>query len=307
MNFNRREFVAAGIAASSAIAVSQAQGQATAAPASAVTASTLTIESPNPRIRKLVFSNPPANLIVPETVTQLHGAIRDFSKDPAVQVVIITSSVPRFYFNHFDLRQAAKFPVLPGAEATPAWVDLVLSLSKAPFISIASIRGRTRGGGNELALACDLRYASKEQALFSQPEVGTGIIPGGGGSERLPRLVGRDRALEAILGSQDYNAETAERYGWITRALPDAELDRFVDEMAMRLASFDKGALAAAKEQVNRASLPPDADIRAAYAEYTRSLGAPGVGPRLQRLGGFIAEKGLDVELRLGDYLGPNP
>ncbi|WP_328437308.1 enoyl-CoA hydratase/isomerase family protein [Streptomyces sp. NBC_00444] len=111
-------------------------------------------------------------------------------------------------------------------------------MTKAPFISIAAIRGRTRGGGNELALACDLRYASREQALFGQPEVASGLLPGGG-SERLPRLIGRDRALEAILGSDDYDADLAERYGWITRALPDAELDSFVEGMAARLASFD--------------------------------------------------------------------
>lgn len=306
MNLNRREFVAAAsVAASTVLLSNPAHAQASSTHGAKEMTSTLTIEAPTPKIRKLAFSNPPANLIVPETVTQLHDAIKSFSNDPAVQVVIITSSVPRFFFNHFDLRQAAKFPVLPGVEATPAWVDLVVSLSKAPFVSIASIRGRTRGGGNELSLACDLRYASKEQAFFSQPEVGTGIVPGGGGSERLPRLVGRDRALEAILGSQDYDADTAERYGWITRALPDADLDRFVDTMAARFASFDKAALVAAKEQVNRASLPPDSDLRAAYTEYSRSLTGPCVGPRLQRLGKFVAEKGLDVELRLGDYLGP--
>ncbi len=140
--------------------------------------SKLSIEAPTPKIRRLVFSNPPVNLIVPETVTQLHDAIKALSNEPSVQVVIITSSNQNFFLNHFDLRQAHKFPVLSGVEATPAWVDLVISLSKAPFVSIAAIRGRTRGGGNELSLACDLRYASKELALFSQPEVGTGILPG---------------------------------------------------------------------------------------------------------------------------------
>ena len=187
----------------------------------------------------------------------------------------------------------------------PVWVDLVLRLSKAPFISIASIRGRTRGGGNELTLACDLRYASREHALFGQPEVGAGILPGGGGSERLPRLIGRDRALEAILSSDDYDADLAERYGWVTRAIADAELDRFVDSMASRLASFDKPALAAAKAQVNRATLPPDADLRAAYAEYVNSLTWPGFGARRPRFAKLVAEKGLeDVERRLGYYIG---
>jgi enoyl-CoA hydratase/carnithine racemase len=195
--------------------------------------------------------------------------------------------------------------MLPGADSMPVWVDLVLRLSKAPFISIASIRGRTRGGGNELTLACDLRYASREHALFGQPEVGVGILPGGGGSERLPRLIGRDRALEAILSSDDYDADLAERYGWVTRAIADAELDRFVDSMASRLASFDKPALAAAKAQVNRATLPPDADLRAAYAEYVNSLTWPGFGARRPRFAKIVAEKGLEeVERRLGYYIG---
>lgn len=267
--------------------------------------SAVTIESPSEKVRKIVFSNLPANLIAPETVTQLHEAVVRLSNDPAVQVVVIASSVTGFFFNHFDLRQAANFPRLSDSDATPTWVDLVMRLSKAPFVSIAEIRGRTRGGGNELSLACDLRYASKEMAFFSQPEVGTGIVPGGGGSERLPRLIGRDRALEAILTSLDYDADTAERYGWITRALPDTELDGFVDTLAARLSSFDKSALIAAKEQVNRATLPPDSDLRSAYAEYSRSLANPGLGMRMQRLGSLMATNGLDVEMRLGEYLGP--
>jgi enoyl-CoA hydratase/carnithine racemase len=187
----------------------------------------------------------------------------------------------------------------------PTWVDFVVRLSKAPFISIASIRGRTSGGGDELALACDLRYASREHAVFGQPDVGTGILPGGGGSERLPRLIGRDRALEVILSSDDYDADLAERYGWVTRTMADADLDRFVDGIAARLASFDKQALAAAKAQVNRATLPPDADLLAAYGEFATSLTWPGYQARLPQLGKLFAEIGLDeVERRLGYYIG---
>jgi len=277
---------------------------------SPVPGASITVEVVSPKIRKVVFANPPANLIVPDVVSRLHEVVKSLSEDPAVQVVIFTSGTPRFFYNHFDLRQATRFPSVPGDESTPAWVDLVVRLTKAPFISIAEVRGRTRGGGNELSLAMDLRYASKEQAFFAQPEVGTGIIPGGGGSERLPRLIGRDRALEAILASQDYDAETAEQFGWITRAVPDAELDRVVNAMAIRLASFDKGALMAAKAQINRATLPPDADLRSAYMEYTRSLANPGLRERMTRLGRVVSDKGLDVELRLGDYLesiGPLP
>lgn len=265
---------------------------------------TIAMERLTPRICRITFSNPPANLIVPDTVSRLHEVVTQMSEDPQVQVAIFTSSTPDFFFNHFDLGQASEFPVLPDADSTPTWVDLVIRLTKAPFVSIASIRGRTRGGGNELALACDLRYASREHAVFGQPEVGTGILPGGGGSERLPRLVGRDRALEVILSSNDYDSDLAERYGWVTRAIPDAELDRFVDGVASRLASFDKAALAGAKAQVNRASLPPDADLRAAYTECMNSLTWAGFQARAPQFGKRVAEKGLyDMELRLGDYI----
>jgi enoyl-CoA hydratase/carnithine racemase len=310
MKLNRREFiVTAGVTALASSSSKEASSQTNPSrsdPERKMTqTSTISLELPTPKICKVIFSNPPVNLIVPETVSRLHEVVKELSEDAQVQVVIFTSSVSDYFFNHFNLAEAGKFPLLPGAESMPVWVDLVLRLSKAPFISIASIRGRTRGGGNELTLACDLRYASREHALFGQPEVGSGILPGGGGSERLPRLIGRDRALEAILSSDDYDADLAERYGWVTRAIADAELDSFVDSMAARLASFDKSALAAAKAQVNRATLPPDADLRAAYAEYVNSLRWPGFQARRPRFAKIVAEKGLEeMERRLGYYIG---
>ncbi|WP_406430037.1 enoyl-CoA hydratase/isomerase family protein [Streptomyces sp. NBC_00631] len=266
--------------------------------------STISVERLTPGIRTITFSNPPVNLIVGETVYRLVEVVTELSEDPQVQVAVFTSSTPGYFFNHFDLDRVADFfPSDP--EATPAWIDLVIRLSTAPFISIASIRGRTRGGGDELALACDLRYASREHAVFGQPEVGGGILPGGGGTEHLPRLIGRDRALEAILSSDDYDADTAERYGWVTRTVADAELDGFVDGMATRLASFDKAALAAAKAQVNRATLPPDADLRAAYTQFLSSLTWPGPQAFQSRFEKLLAEKGPEeLELRLGHYLG---
>ena len=266
---------------------------------------TVSLERLSPHIAKVTFSNPPANLIVPETVSWLHDRVVELSQDPDIKVVLFTSSLADFFFNHFDLAHARDFPVLPGANAKPAWTDLVLRLTEAPFVSIAAIRGRTRGGGNELMLAFDLRYASREKAIFGQPEVGTGILPGGGGSERLPRQIGRDRALEAILSSDDYDADQAEKWGWVTRALPDAELDGFVEKLAARLASFDKQALAAGKAQINRASLPPQGDLLAAYGEYVGSLSWPGFQARMPGFGQRIAEKGLvEIELNLGAYIG---
>jgi enoyl-CoA hydratase/carnithine racemase len=266
--------------------------------------STLSLERTSPQIARITFANPPVNLITGETVRRLAEIVAELETDPEIQVVVFDSGVPDFFFNHFDLAAAADFPA-PGGNGTVAvWTDIVLKLTKAPYITIASIRGRTRGGGNELALAFDLRYASREKAIFGQPEVGSGLLPGGGGTERLPRATGRDRALEAILTSADYDAETAERWGWVTRALPDDELDAFADAIAARLASFDRTALASAKAMVNRASLPPDADLITAYREYEHSLTLPGFLTRAAGAQALAAQAGPDVEYRLGEYIG---
>lgn len=266
--------------------------------------STITFERTTPQIARITFANPPVNLVVGDTVRRLDEITRELETDPDIQVLVFDSSTPDFFFNHFDLAAAAEFPTPEGEGAVPIWTDIVLRLSKAAYITIASIRGRTRGGGNELTLALDLRYASRENAIFGQPEVGGALLPGGGGTERLPRFIGRDRALEVILSSDDYDADTAERWGWVTRALPDAELDGFVDTMAARLASFDRTSLASAKAMVNRASLPPDADLVTAYGEFERSLTLPGFLSRAEGFQAIAAQLGLDLEYKLGEYLG---
>lgn len=265
--------------------------------------STISVERLTPRIRQITFSNPPVNLIVGETVSRLVEVVTELSEDPQVHVVVFTSSTPGYFFNHFDLDRVADF-MPSGPETTPAWIDLVIRLSTAPFISIASVRGRARGGGDELALACDLRYASRERAVFGQSGAGGGILPGGG-TEHLPRFIGRDWALEAILSSNGYDADTAERCGWVTRTVADAELDGFVGGVATLLASFDKAALAAAKAQADRGTLPPDADVRVAYTQFLSSLTRPRAQAFLPQLEKLAAERGLEeLELRLGDCLG---
>ena len=265
--------------------------------------STIHYERTSPQVAKVTFANPPVNLIVGETVLRLIQIVEELATDPDIQVVVFDSATPDFFYNHFDLA-AADFPAPEDENAVPAWTNLVLALSKAPYITIASIRGRTRGGGNELALALDLRYASREKAIFGQPEVGSGLLPGGGGTERLPRAIGRDRALEAILTSDDYDADTAERWGWTTRTLPDSELDAFVDTIVRRLASFDRTSLASAKAQINRASLPPDADLIAAYGEFAHSLTLPGFLARAAGTQAIVEQAGIDFEYRLGHYIG---
>jgi enoyl-CoA hydratase/carnithine racemase len=262
------------------------------------------LERTSPRIARVTFSNPPVNLVVGSLVVRLAQIVGELETDPDIQVVVFDSDVPDFFVNHFNLAAVADFPD-PGPDGVPVWTGIVLKLTKAPYITVGVIRGRTRGGGNEFALALDLRYASLEKALFGQPEVGTAIVPGGGGTERLPRAIGRDRALEVILSSADYDADTAERWGWVTRALPDEDLDAYVDGIVTRLASFDRVALATAKSMVNRAVLPPDADLISAYDEYSRSLTLPGF--RSRSTGGqqpLDPKTAMDIEYRLGDYIG---
>jgi enoyl-CoA hydratase/carnithine racemase len=265
--------------------------------------STLVLERTSPRTARIRFSNPPVNLVIPETVVSLHRIIGELDADPDIQVVTFESDLDDFFFNHFDGAASADLPQPANEGDLPVWSEAVIRLSKASFVSIAVIRGRARGAGNELALAADLRYASREKAFFGQPEVGIGIVPGGGGSERLTRSIGRDRALEVILGSADYDAATAERWGWITRALPDAELDAFVDATVARLASFDPAALALAKNQVNRASLPPDGDIVAAYEEFAGTLTNPGFYARAMVLAALGEQHGIAIEYDLGRYI----
>ena len=189
-----------------------------------------------------------------------------------------------------------------GPTGLPTLIDTAIRLATTSVVTIAKIRGRNRGGGSEAALACDLRFASREKALFGQPEVGAGMFPGGGALERLPLLVGRARALEIILGSDDFDAETAAQYGWINRALPDDELDDFVDTFARRIASFDRPALAEAKRLVNRRTLPASEDLsRLRTVPHRLYLALPaGRGARLRRR---AAEVGPDFELRFGHYL----
>lgn len=268
------------------------------------TPTTIHLERTSPQVAKITFINPPVNLIVAETVIRLAEIVAELETDPDIQVVVFDSGVPDFFYNHFDLAAAAEFPAPDSADAVPVWTDIVLKLTKAPYITIGLIRGRTRGGGNELALAFDLRYASRENAMFGQPEVGSGLLPGGGGTERLPRAIGRSRALEVILTSADYDADTAERWGWITRAIPDNELDSFVDAIVSRLASFDRTTLASAKAMINRAVLPPDSDLITAYGEFANSLTLPGFLIRAAGTEAIVAQAGIDFEYRLGDYIG---
>jgi len=249
---------------------------------------------------RVTIGNPPINLVDYETLAELHALVCDLESSQEVKVVIFDSADPDFFLAHWDL--AAK-RADDTVDPPPTWTDISLRLARAPFVSIASIRGRTRGMGDEIALGFDMRFASIERAVFGQPEVGTGMIPGGGSLERLPLLVGRARALEIVLGADDYDAVTAERYGWINRALPDLELDAFVERLARRLASFDKPALAEAKRLLSRDAVPAADDLEASNEAFHGAFAWPGTRARVQAL----MKRGIgtrgELEMHFGEIL----
>src|SRR5215469_8194816 len=215
------------------------------------------IDRTYPGLWTITFSNPPINIFVPTTIVELGALMTEIDADPSVKVVVFQSANPDFFVAHLDVAKAAAQPEVLGL-----WRDFVLRLSSAPVVSIAKVRGRTRGIGNEFVLACDMRFASRQTAVFGQPEVGVGLIPGGGALEWLPRLVGRSRALEIVLSGDDFDADIAERYGWVNRTLDDDDLDSFVDTLVGRLTSFDRETLVAAKAQINRFGTPTAAELQ---------------------------------------------
>ncbi len=183
------------------------------------------------------------------------------------------------------------------------WRDFVLRLSSTPVVSIAKIRGRARGIGNEFVLACDMRFAGRQSALFGNPEVGVGLVPGGGALEWLPRLVGRSRALEIVLSADDFDADIAERYGWVNRTLDDDDLDSFVDALARRLASFDRETLAAAKAQINRFGTPTATELQSSIDVLFSTLASPSAQARRIKLRSMAYGVPSDFELNFGRYL----
>src|SRR5208282_1735389 len=195
---------------------------------------------------RVTFDIPPLNIFGPANILQLQQIVSAIETDDSVKVVVFDSAVEGFFLTHYDflarLEDSTKLPAGPtGLQPLP---DMFVRLSRADVVSISSIRGRATGVGSELALASDMRFASREKAILSQWEVGAGLVPGGGPMARLPRLIGRGRALEVLLGADDINGDLAELYGYVNRSLPDSELDSFVDKLAKRIASFDKQAIA---------------------------------------------------------------
>ena len=260
----------------------------------------------SPDYWRVTFDNPPLNLMGPEFVLELREIMTAIETDEQVKVVVFESAVEGFFLNHSDfLAKLEDLTNIPqGPTGLEAWPDILVRLTRAPVASIALIRGRATGNGSEIALACDMSFASREKAVLSQWEVGVGLVAGGGPMARLPRLMGRCRALEVLLGSDDIGGDLAQAYGYVNRSMPDAELDGFVDALATRIASFEKWAIANTKRLVNAASLPPDVEIAAGWDACIASIVRPAAQDRLKALFEQGFHKPGDAEDHLGSYLG---
>jgi enoyl-CoA hydratase/carnithine racemase len=259
----------------------------------------------SPAYWRITFNNPPLNVMGPQFVQEFREVVTAIEDDEQVKVVVFDSAVEGYFLNHSDF--LANFEDLKRIPAGPtgleAWPDGLVRLTRAPVVSIALIRGRATGNGSEIALASDMTFVSREKAVLSQWEVGIGLVAGGGPMARLPRLIGRGRALEVLLSSEDIGGELAEAYGYVNRALPDAELDGFVDALATRIAGFEKWAIANTKRLVN-ASLPPDVEIAAGWEACMASVGRPATQARIKAFFELGFHKPGEAEDRLGAYLG---
>jgi enoyl-CoA hydratase/carnithine racemase len=260
----------------------------------------------SPAYWRVTFDHPPLNTFGPDTIPQLNEIITAVESDEHLKVVVFDSAVEGFFLTHYDflakIEDTTSLP--PGPTGLQPLPDMLVRLSRAPVVSIASIQGRATGVGSELALACDMRFASREKAILSHFEVGAGIVPGGGPMARLPRLMGRGRALEVLLGADDIPGDLAERYGYVNRSFADSDLDAFVEALATRIASFDKRAISETKRFADVASLPPDFEIAPEWDVCFASIMRPAAQERIKKLMERGFHKPGDVEERLGYHVG---
>jgi enoyl-CoA hydratase/carnithine racemase len=258
-----------------------------------------------PAYWKVVFDYPPFNILDATIFEGLQDLLVRMNTSQTLRIVVFESASPDFYLAHFDLTgKTGNITTAVGPSGLPILTDTFVGLTKSPVVSIAKIRGCVRGGSSEFVLACDMRFASRENTRLGQPEVGVGVHPGGGGTERLPPLVGRGRALEIILGANDVDGDLAERYGYVNRALSDAELDSFVDGLARRIASFDRPAIAAAKRLVNEVSLPSVDRLLDAITSFGNALSWPETQQRVQTVLKLGLQRDVEFEKRWPEILG---
>ena len=262
----------------------------------------LRVDRRSPRYCRVTFDHPPINTITATTVVELAELVGLIEKDRDLNAVVFDSANSDFYLAHYDVEHDPGRTAALGVGPTGmhAWLDLLVRLSRAPVVSIASIRGRARGAGSEFVLACDLRFASRENTLLGQFEVGAGVVPGGGPMARLSRLVGRGRALEILLVADDVDGPRAEQYGYVNRVIADDRLDDVVDQMASRLARFAHDAIARTKSYVDRVTLPADSEFPPALADFFEMLGRPEQQAQSARLEALGLNVDSDLERSLG-------
>jgi enoyl-CoA hydratase/carnithine racemase len=249
---------------------------------------------------------PPMNLFGPELARDLGSRMHQAEADPSVSVLVFKSADPDYFISHVDLTRVKELRE-EAAKLDEKSVGLLFHhLSASRLVTIAQIEGRVRGIGSEFALACDMRFAARESAVFGQFEPSFGVIPGTGAVQHLTRLMGRARALEVMLSARDYDADLAERYGWINRALPAEELGEFVRSLAHRIAGFPAAGHIAIKDRVNAIALAPAEDFR----RDAEVFGAGLRNPEAQDLIQAAFKRGLqtrDAEMDLARMLGPAP
>jgi enoyl-CoA hydratase/carnithine racemase len=253
---------------------------------------------------QVTIDNPPINMYDPRMFAACNQLMDMIERAEELRVVVFDSAHPEYFIAHYDLEDE-EVPDVPGAADFTHWPEFVTRLAQSRVISVAKLRGRARGHGSEFALACDIRFASKEKAILAQVEVGCSVVPGGGATEWLSALAGRSRAMEIIAGADDFDAETAEKYGWVNRAIPDAELDAFVDNFARRVAGFDKKALGLAKHLVNaRAGVPQEADRWMSNHSFIGTTTWPATQDRIGKLMKAGLQQDGDFERALGHNVG---
>jgi enoyl-CoA hydratase/carnithine racemase len=253
------------------------------------------------------ISAPPMNLLGPELVRDLVSLIQRAEADDAARVLVFKSADPDYFISHVDLTRITEYRAEAAKLTGEASIALLFRyLSASPLVSIAQIEGRVRAAGSEFVLGCDMRFAARESAIFCQFEPAFGQIPGGGAAQHLTRLMGRARALEVMLSADDYDAELAERYGWINRAISADELEEFVSSLAHRIAKFPAAAHAVVKDRVNAIALAPVEDFRRDSDLFGEGVRTPEAQSRIAA----AIKQGLqtrDAELSLARMLGNLP
>jgi enoyl-CoA hydratase/carnithine racemase len=260
------------------------------------------VDRPSPGYCRVTFGHPPINTITATTVAELAELVGLIEQDPDLNVVVFDSANPDFYLAHYDVENDPGKTAALGVGPTglPAWIDVLVRLARAPVVSIASIRGRARGAGSEFVLACDLRFGSRENTLLGQFEVGIGVTPGGGPMARLPRLVGRGRALEILLVADDLDGLRAEQYGYVNRVIADDRLDDEVEAIAARVARFDHEAIARTKSYVDQITLPANSELGPPLDDFRELFGRSAQQAQWARLQELGLNTDSDLERSLG-------